>query len=477
MSQPIPATAFAELVAALGEASVSIAVGDRLANARGVWPVELKSMRRAITVSEVAELPMPGCVVWPANTDQVSAVLGIAHEWCVPVVPFGGGSGIVGGTAALPGSISLDTKRLTELSIDPVSLVARAQAGIVGVELERRLNAEGYSLGHFPQSLSSSTVGGWVATRASGTFSTLHGNIEDRVVALEVVLPGGSILRTRASPRSATGPKLAEVFLGSEGTLGVVTEVALWIHPLPEHRVWTSFAFPSFQQGLDAVRGIVQAGVRPGVVRLYDGGETAHKFAALGLARETCLLVLVYEGALDLVRAQVEIGRRACRATGGTEYGEEPAHRWWQTRFDTSGLIHANSRAGGIADAIEVSAFWGDLPAVYTAMMATANRHGAHAYAHVSHVYPSGGGLYVIFSLQADDDDTAVARYLRLVEELLVACHGAGGSISHHHGIGRGKSGLLPMEHGETGMGVLRAIKHAVDPHGIMNPGALGLGG
>jgi alkyldihydroxyacetonephosphate synthase len=475
-AQDLPASALEALQAALGEAAVSIAPSDRLANARGVWPVELKAMRRALTEGGQSDLPLPACVVWPADADQVSAVMRIAGKWRVPVIPFGGGSGIVGGTTAVPGCISLDTKRLDRLRIDPISLVAWAQAGIFGVDLERRLNAEGVSLGHFPQSLHSSTVGGWVATRASGTFSTLHGNIEDRVVGIEVVLPDGEIVRTRPSPRSATGPNLAELFLGSEGTLGVVTEVALWVHPVAERRVWSSYAFPTFRAGLDGVRETIQRGARPGVVRLYDAGETTQKFPALDLPGGTCLLVLVYEGARELVEAQVALGDRACRAAGGVDLGGEPAERWWQTRYDTSGLVLANSRAGGVADAIEVAAFWRDLPDVYEAMMAAAARHGAHAYAHVSHVYPSGGGLYVIFSAEAGDDAAAADRYRRIVDDLLAACTGAGGSISHHHGIGRGKAARLAAEHGEAGFEFLRAVKQAIDPRGIMNPGVLGLG-
>jgi alkyldihydroxyacetonephosphate synthase len=256
----------------------------------------------------------------------------------------------------------------------------------------------------------------------------------------------------------------------------VVTEVALWVHPLAERRVWASYVFPDFRAGLDGVRGTIRQGVRPGVVRLYDAGETAHKFPALDLPAGACLLVLVYEGADQLVEAQVALGDGACRATGGRDLGPEPARQWWQGRFDTSGLVLANSRPGGVADAIEVAAFWRELPAVYEAMMAAA-RHGAHAYAHVSHVYPSGGGLYVIFSVQASDDEAAVDRYRRLVDDLLDACLAAGGSISHHHGVGRGKATRLPGEHGETGMALLHAVKRAIDPHGIMNPGVLGLEG
>ena len=156
--------------------------------------------------------------------------------------------------------------------------------------------------------------------------------------------------------------------------------------------------------------------------------------------------------------------------------GEGSADHWWRTRFDTRGLVLANSREGVVADAIEVSGLWKDIPSIYVGMMATAERHGAHAYAHISHVYPSCGGLYVIFSIQKADDEAAAGAYQRLVDDLLIACHEAGGSISHHHGIGRGKAHLLPLEHGESGMAFQRAINRAIDPNALLNPGVLGLG-
>jgi alkyldihydroxyacetonephosphate synthase len=297
------------------------------------------------------------------------------------------------------------------------------------------------------------------------------------VIGLEAVLPGGDVVQTRTSPRSATGPNLGELFIGSEGTFGVITEVALSLHQVPEQRTWSSFAFSSFQSGLDAIRAIAQSGARPGVVRLYDAGETAHKFAGLSLSPETSLLVLVNEGVSELAQANEAVGRRCCLEHRGVDLDAEPAHRWWNTRFDTSGMVRANSGLGSIADAIEVAALWKDLPTVYKAMMDSVSRHGAQAYAHVSHVYPAGAGLYVIFSAKTTDDETAVSTYLRIVEEMLQACLDAGGSISHHHGIGRGKSKLLSRELGAGGTAILQAIKRAIDPHGIMNPGVLGLEG
>jgi alkyldihydroxyacetonephosphate synthase len=471
----LPSGAHAALTMELGEANVSTDMADLLANSRGVWPVEVKAMRRFLAGDERARLTLPGCVVRPADAWEVATVLRIAQEWRIPVVPFGGGSGITGGAAAIPGSISLDTKRLTSLRVDAVSMVAEAGGGISGIELETRLNAQGLSLGHFPQSLLSSTVGGWVATRASGTFSTRYGNIEDRVIGLEVALPGGELLRTRATPRSATGPDLTQWFIGSEGTLGVITEVGLSLHPMAPDQERRSFVFPSFEMGLQAIRGFMRMGARPGVARLYDAGETAHKFPGFGYDDGSALLLLVFEGESELVAADVAVTERACAA--GFEGGREPVDHWWRSRFDTRGLVERNCALGGVADAIEVSAFWGDMMRVYTGMMDAAARHNVAAFAHLSHAYRSGGGLYVIVSGQAEDDEAAIGLYTSVVDDLLAACLENGGSISHHHGIGRGKARWLAVEHSDAGMALLKRIKQAFDPVGIMNPGVLGLGG
>jgi alkyldihydroxyacetonephosphate synthase len=466
--------AIRELRSQLGEHKVSTAVVDRLANNRGVWPVEIKSARRVLTGHGAFDLP--ACVVWPENSADVCTVLRIADAYEVPVVPFGGGSGIVGGTTPLPASISLDTKRLTHLRIDEESMVAYAGPGHFGVDLERRLNERGLSLGHFPQSFHSSTVGGWVATRASGTFSTLHGNIENRVVGLQVALPAGKLLTIRPSPRSVTGPDLAQLFSGSEGALGVITEVALWLHLANQHRVFQSYLFRSFQSGLVAVRRFIQTGARPGVVRLYDGDETAHKFPRFRFPAGSALLLLVFEGDEAIVDSHRSVVDRVCASSDGIEQGVEPVDAWWRSRFDTAGLVDANSREGGYADALEVSALWTDLAQVYEAMLDAASHNGAQAYAHVSHVYPSGAGLYVIVAGSSDSDEAAIRDYSALVDDLLQACLANNGSISHHHGIGRAKSAWLARQHGEPGMALLRAIKREVDPHAIMNPGVLGLG-
>ena len=468
------ATVISELRGLLGEEKVSTAPVDLIANGRGVWPVELKKVRRALL--EMTDVDTSACVVRPTSPDDVCTVLRIADELRVPVVPFGGGSGIVGGTVPTPGSISLDTKALNRIDIDHASMVARVGAGCFGIELETELNDQGLTSGHYPQSLYVSTVGGWIATRASGTFSTLHGNIENRVVGLDVVLPGGNLLSLPPSPRSATGPDLKSCFIGSEGAFGVITEATLELLPLWP-RMQAAYSFTSFQQGLDAVQRIIQSGARPAVVRLYDAGESAHKFSRFKLPANGAILLLVFEGAEGVNASEFELVKMICENGGGRFAGPRPVDSWWNTRFDTSSLVAGNCGEGGYADAIEVSALWADLPAVYASMMRIAADHGARAYAHVSHVYPSGACLYVIFAGTAKSDHRAIEDYQALVDGLLKSCLGHNGAVSHHHGIGRGKARWLAVQHGPVGMEVLARLKQAFDPHGIMNPGVFGLGG
>ncbi|MBX3070686.1 MAG: FAD-binding oxidoreductase [Thermomicrobiales bacterium] len=474
MTSTAATTAITELRRALGEEKVSTAPVDLIANGRAVWPVELKQARRAM-LGEI-EFDIPACVVRPGSTDDVCTVLRIADELRVPVIPYGGGSGIVGGTVPPPGSISLDTKALNHIDVDPVSMIARVGAGCFGIELETALNSQGFTFGHYPQSLYVSTVGGWIATRASGTFSTLHGNIEDRVIGLDVVLPGGKLLSLAPSPRSATGPDLKSCFIGSEGAFGVITAATLELVPTGRPRLHQACVFPTFQQGLDAVQHFIQAGARPAVVRLYDSGETAHKFANFSIPAEGAMLLLIFEGTGTIIERESEVVEEICRGAGGHSAGAGPVDHWWQTRFDTSSLAAGNCGEGGYADAIEVSALWGDLPAVYASMLQVATDHGARAFAHVSHVYQSGACLYVIFAGEAKTDRDAIDAYQAVVDGLLASCLANNGAVSHHHGVGRGKARSLAAQHGPAGMEALTALKQAFDPHNIMNPGVLGLG-
>ena len=223
--------------------------------------------------------PRPLAVVRPRSTEEVAVALRICREAGTPVVPWGGGSGVCGALEARTDAVVLSTEALQGLvALDDRDLTATFRSGTMGIAAEERVREAGLTIGHWPQSVELSTVGGWVATRAAGQFSTAYGNIEDLVLDLEVVLPDGGILRTRRTPRAAAGPDLRQLFLGSEGTLGVVTEVTFSLRPLPATSRGQSFHFASLGAGLEAIRRLLREGWAPPVVRLYDAAESARQF-------------------------------------------------------------------------------------------------------------------------------------------------------------------------------------------------------
>lgn len=457
-----------ELEGCVGSSRVSTRWVDRLAVCRDSWPLAHAWFLKG------EALAMPACVVWPENVEEVAAVLKTAGRNGVPVVPYGEGSGVVGGALAL-GGIVLDMKRMDRIKdINDIDLTVTAGAGTNGENLERALNAAGFTCGHIPQSGRCSTVGGWIAPRGTGQFSTRYGKIEDIVVGLEAVFPEGEIIRTRNFPR-ATGPRIEQLLFGSEGTLGVVTEATLRIWPYPEKRVYRSFALPVMRAGLEAIRRILRRGVRPAVVRLYDDLETGRHFPDLKEAEGRCLLVFLMEGDPRVVEAENAVCASECLGAGGVDCGEGPVEHWLDTRFDVS-LSPVFLRRGAMVDTIEISGPWHVVPQLYdevtAGMMAVDGTLVASA--HCSHAYPEGACLYITFCGFPPGE---VGRYYRDMWDAAMACSlRLGGSISHHHGIGIARSRWLESELG-SGMAVLARIKEALDPQGIMNPGKLGMEG
>ena len=447
---------------------VSESLVDRLAYSHDAWPLELK----AAVLGRPHWLPM--AVAWPETTEQVSVLLRWAQRHRVPVVPYGGGSGIVGGALADGSALVVDLKRMGRvLEVDESSLWVRAQAGISGQYLEDRLNARGLTLGHFPQSMRASTLGGWLAHRAAGVASTRYGKIEDMVLALEVVLPDGEVVRTPRVPRAATGPDLDQLFVGSEGCYGIITEATLQLHALPEVRRWRCYAVGEFERGLEAVRRVLQRDLRPAIVRLYDAVEAAPYLEPWGRAGE-CLLLWGCEGYADMVALEVEHIEAACRGQGWSDLGDGPAELWWSRRFNTLGLVRPLLESRGVADALEVSADWSCLGRVYEgmrgAMLAAVGERGK-VYGHLSHAYRTGANLYMIFSAEAEDEEAVAHTYWRVLEAAFEACLSLGGSLSHHHGVGLAKARWLGREWGASGLRVLWRLQQALDPGGIMNPG------
>ncbi|WCB94875.1 hypothetical protein DSM104299_03615 [Baekduia alba] len=431
------------------------------------WPIASK---RELLGERV---PHPALVVRPSNAEEIAKVLRRAQACGVAVTPYGAGSSVVGGAIPADGGILIDLRRMDRvLEFDEVSLLVTAEAGIKGDVLERWLNERGYTLGHFPQSLHLSTLGGWVATRASGTFSSRYGNIEDIVDGLRVVLPDGELIDIAPCPRRSAGPELTDVFIGSEGTLGIVTEVDVRVRPVPAVRRFAGFRFAELGAAIATIRELAQLDRAPALVRLYDAEEAQRLLEAVGEAAGTPLLVLGWDGDEETVSGQETQAGAICARHGGAGLGSAVGEAWFESRFDVAPLIAAIERRNGLADTIEISMRWRDAEQVYQAATTAADRHASRVLAHFSHVYPSGTSLYVIFTVEAESDAAAEQAYLRVWEDVTTAAMAAGASLSHHHGVGVARARWMAQEHG-AGLRVLQAIKGALDPAGILNPGKL----
>jgi alkyldihydroxyacetonephosphate synthase len=373
-----------------------------------------------------------------------------------------------------PAALVLSTARLDGLvALDDTDLVAVFGAGTNGLAAERRVEEAGLTIGHWPQSIELSTVGGWVATRAAGQLSTGYGSVEDVILDLEVVLPDGAVLRTRRTPRAAAGPDLRQLFLGSEGTLGVVTRVAFSLRPLPEARRGQAFSFARFADGIDAVRRALRAGFRPPVVRLYDARESRRQLAG-ACPEGHALLLLLHEGPAVRVEAEAPALAALCRAAGGAPSDPAAVDHWLEHRNQVPGF-RGFLEKGIVLDTIEVAATWERVVPLYERAVASLGEVEGilGASAHSSHSYRSGTNLYFTFAARPQERARMAAVYhecWRRVMEATVAC---GGGIAHHHGVGRVRRGWLAAELGHTGVSLLRAIKRALDPDDLLNPGVL----
>ncbi|MGD0948012.1 MAG: FAD-binding oxidoreductase [Candidatus Binatia bacterium] len=436
-------------------------------HSRDTWCISiLRSLRGMLSARLL-------CVVSPTAVDQVCATVEYANQYRLPIVPFGAGSGVCGGVLPPGDAIVIDLRRMNHiLELNGTALLVRVQAGMMGNAFEAKLNEAGYSMGHFPQSIDLSTVGGWVSTRAAGQYSTRYGSIEDILLALEVVLPDGRLLRTKVGPRAATGPDLRQLFLGAEGTLGVVTEATMRIFPRPESGVGQSYSFASMDAGLEAIRLITRAGWKPPVVRLYDGVETARLFTAASTGNN-CLLLLLCEGPEALTAAESQACQAICSAHGGEVMGPDPVQHWVVERNQVPGF-EPFLKSGLVLDTIEVATTWDHIHDLYREVIAALQTVEGIVVAsgHSSHSYAQGTNIYFSFAAHPGDPERAEATYFACWQKAMEATLRCGGTISHHHGIGRLRLPWMARELGE-GLTVLRSIKKVLDPNGIMNPGVL----
>lgn len=452
---------------------------DRVDVERGVvaeasrdwWPLAMSWA----TEGQVAGLG--AAVVSPASTSEVAGVLAVCNEARVPVTVAAGRSGVSGGSVPLHGGVILDMSGITGIrDLDQHSLVLDVAAGSFGDHLERELRSEhGTTLGHWPQSLALSTVGGWLACRSAGQMSTRYGKIEDMVLGLDVVLADGTVVRTGDAPRPATGPDLTQLFVGSEGTLGVICGARFRLHPAPVAESRGAWLVDSFEAGLDALRRILRHGATPAVLRLYDPTEADNTYETGGKA----LVLVLDEGDPRLVEATMEVVADELASAEGSEPApDEHVERWLQHRNDVAALEKLIGK-GYVVDTMEVSGSWSQVPAIYRAVLdaLTSVEGTLAASAHQSHSYLTGGCLYFTFAGQVGDPQDGAQRdaYYRSVWEAgQRAALSHGGSLSHHHGIGLNRAKFMAEALG-TGLDVLATVKQALDPQGILNPGKLGL--
>jgi alkyldihydroxyacetonephosphate synthase len=431
---------------------------------RDLWPLGLMEERAGLQRPKVL-------VARPSGREQVIAIVRWAAVSGVAVIPMGGGTGVCGALAPRRGELVLDMGGFDRiLDLDETNLVCRAESGVNGMVLEKHLNDRGLTLGHFPSSLPGTTIGGLLATRSSGQESSRYGNVEDMVLGLAVVLPDGTFASPRPGPRSAVGPALHHLWLGSEGALGIMLGAALRVHRLPELVVGRGYAFTDLAAGLDAMRAVMQAGIRPLVMRLYDPEDTS--FNGYDVPGEGCLLVVATAGEPEVAKAESDVVKRI--AAGAPDLGEEPWVRWQSHRFNLSAerLKALLDPPGAYLDTIELAAPWTVLPALH-ARVKSAIAVGGLALCHFSHAYQQGCCAYFSFGGSADTEEDARAAYGRAWEGAMTAAIELGATISHHHGIGQVRARWVADEMGGW-MRVWQEVKEGIDPKRIMNPRALG---
>ncbi len=456
-----------DLAAILGDGLLQTET-ERSARARDTW------MRSQIPVSAGSPVIAPLVVCAPSSSEELAEVVRacIAHD--TAMIPRGGGSGVVGGVLAGPDSVVLSTERMTGLrAFSSRDLLAGFGAGTNGLEAEQRMQAEGLTIGHWPQSIDLSTVGGWAATRASGQYSTAYGNIEDMVYSLEAVLADGSIYRSRETPRAGAGPDLRHLLMGSEGTLGVVTEVTFSLRQQPESEVRQAFHFDNFDGGLEAARKLMRAGWRPAVLRLYDGRESWRHFRDR-LPKGNAMLILAHTGPTASTAVEAAAVSGICESNGGAKAPHDVVDGWFEHR-NTVPTWDELLAQGIVADTIEVAADWTRLPKLYRAVIEAleAVEGIVAASAHTSHAYRSGANLYFTLAATPASPEDYESTYDALWSAAMNAAASIGAGLAHHHGVGRVRRDWMPVELGAGGLSLLRSVKKAIDPRCLMNPGVL----
>jgi alkyldihydroxyacetonephosphate synthase len=486
-ARPLPEA----IASVVGDAGVLVGHEQRLLRTAG------KSYPDLIRIRSGRPVTAPDAVVTPDGAAQVAALLAICAAEGVAVVPFGGGTSVVGGVDAVTGphdrAIALDLCRMRRAQVDPVSLTATMGPGLRGPEAEAALGAQGLTLGHFPQSFEYATIGGFAATRSAGQASAGYGRFDEIVTALAMTTPVGE-LRTLASPHTAAGPSLRELALGSEGVLGVITEVAARVRPAPAARRYEAWIAADFASGCELIRSLAQADALPAVTRLSDEAETRVSLGLAGTAglkrtlfdaylrlrrrQGGCLVICGWEGTRESVQHSRARSAPILRSGGAAALGEAPGRAWERGRFEGPYLRDTLIDLGYMVETLETSHTWsrlGDLyAAVGGALDAALRDQGTPGIVmcHLSHAYRDAASLYFTFIARSRTGEE-LEQWRAVKSAACEAIVAAEGTITHHHAVGRDHAPYMGAEVGETGLEALRALKQRLDPAGIMNPGKL----
>jgi len=453
---------------------------DRLLHAGGKSTLDL--LRRNNSAVQEA----PDAVLLPGTDDEVAAILRYCSQHGIAVVPFGGGTSVVGGLDPIRGEfdavVSLDLRRFDQLlAFDEVSGEAEFGAGVTGPQAEQLLGEHGFSLGHFPQSFEFASLGGYAATRSSGQDSAGYGRFDDMIRGLRAITPAG-VLDLGRAPQSAAGPDLRQLLIGSEGVFGIITRVRVRVHPAPQATRYEAWSFPDFATGTAALRAVTQTGAGPTVIRLSDEAETGVNLATTETIGETqitggCLAITVFEGTAAHADSSHAETRELMAALGGTSLGEAPARAWETGRFNAPYLRDSLLAAGALCETLETATDWSNISAlkaaVTDALTGALAESGTPALVlcHISHVYATGASLY--FTVVAGQRGNPIEQWRAAKTAACDAIMATGGTITHHHAVGADHRPWMRNEVGELGVHVLRAVKSTLDPAGILNPGKL----
>jgi alkyldihydroxyacetonephosphate synthase len=463
-----------ELRDVVGSNDLTMSEAERVAYGLDAYYVPQMWMDRGLAP------PQPEWIVFPGSAEEVSQIVRIASRHRVPVIPYGGGTGSQGGTIPLHGGIIVDLKKMSKiLKIDEESMTVTAEAGVNGQRLEWALNRKGLTLAHYPASEYGATLGGYLAARGSGTLSTKYGKAEDMVLSLEVVLPSGERIRTLPVPKHACGPDLLQLFLGSEGTLGIITEATMRLDPLPEVRRWRAYLFDDIRKGIEAGRRIMTRRLKPCTIRLYDERSTQKIVKrVLGLDVEGCYMVVGSDGDSAAVDLEMTAINGICTGLEAQDLGPELGEHWWKHRYDFY-FPPLTPMLPQMYGTVETTATFDRIWEIYQAKKVAIEEGfkewGATYIAHFSHWFPWGVMVYDRFIIEKPPQDPreALQLHTQLWAKAARTSVEKGGILNDHHGIGFKLGFLMPELYGAA-WPVMQGIKDLLDPLGIMNPGKLG---